>query len=174
MLLDLKEAAGSSYGQIIASQRYVCYPLNDFVFYNALDSKMFPGQKINLDEIVSNTNQNRTFLLDGIISSGGISRYVEAVEVDEVSIDGFEDTQDRDSDSKTYHSVGDLIYVKTATAGSLEDKGFGATWYLLEIPAAGYEEHYQIFQWLANLAKHALDYLAFKAHWKQEVHLINF
>ncbi|KAL8713895.1 MAG: hypothetical protein Q9220_002041 [cf. Caloplaca sp. 1 TL-2023] len=100
-----------------------------------------------------------TFLLDGIVSHGELyqhKRYVQGVPFKNLSIGAFEDTAS--------HTVGSDIWVQSI-AGTASN-----VWYRLGRPAIEYQRYHEPFLWLADLAKHVVDYL----HSHEQVTLRDF
>jgi DNA-cytosine methyltransferase len=125
--------------------------LEDFVIYRDDLRTHYPGQMVTLDNIVS-LREGCKYLLNGVLRCGDLVRYVQAVEIDidAISIDGFEDTD--------VHSVHDMVYLQTTIAARRRHKA-RRCWYQLGEPAAEYRELYEKFLWVADLAKHVIDYL---------------
>lgn len=96
------------------------------------------------------------FLVDGIIRSGQHQRYVQKVPFEILSIGAYEDVG--------IHTVGPDIWLQ-----SVASKGSNI-WYRLGRPAPEYLRYHTPFVWLADLAKHIVDYL--QAH--QQVTLRDF
>ena len=97
------------------------------------------------------------FLVDGIISYGKKRHFVEAVPFEDLSIGGYEDTQQP--------------MVSDVWIQSLQGKK-NNTWYCLKEPASEYRRFHEPFLWLADLAKHTLDFL--HAHESVPISLLDF
>lgn len=85
------------------------------------------------------------FYFDGVISYSGRQRYVQKVPFGLLSIGGYEEPE--------RSTVGPYIWIQS-TEGTGPD-----VWYRLKTPAAEYKRYYEPFQWMADLAKHIVDYL---------------
>ena len=85
------------------------------------------------------------WFFDGYICHGQHREYVERVPCNKFSIGGFEDT--------SWHTVGSSIWCQSHAGESLN------LWYCLRRPSAHYERFHEPFLWLADLAKHLVDYL---------------
>ena len=125
--------------------------VEDFVIYRPVNHKFYPGQMVTLDNIVSNRDSCR-YLLDGVLRSGETAAYVEAMEIDidAISIDGFEDTE--------LHSVQNEVYLQTVVCARRRHQALKC-WYRLGEPSAQYQDLHKKFLWVADLAKHVIDYL---------------
>lgn len=106
--------------------------------------------------------------MDGILNFGGKKRYVQRVPFETLSIGGYED--------QSLHTVRTEIWIQSIRGGKLD------VWYRLRAPAPEYHRYHEPFLWLADLAKHVIDYMAdhenvsifsFKSdffNWLREVH----
>ncbi len=83
--------------------------------------------------------------MDGILSYGGKKRYVQRVPFKILSIGGYED--------RTVHTVGSEIWIQSVL-GQESD-----VWYRLRSPAPEYDRFHRPFLWVADLAKHAIDFM---------------
>ena len=129
--------------------------VEDFVIYRPGHPTRYPWQVVTLDNILSNRESCR-YLLNGVLKSGAIAEYVEAMEIDidTISIDGFEDTE--------IHSVQDLVYLQTVVCA--RRRTALDCWYRLGKPSGQYRDLHQRFLWVADLAKHVIDYANWKYH----------
>lgn len=106
--------------------------------------------------------------MDGILSFGGKKRYVQRVPFDILSIGGYED--------RGLHTVGSEIWIQSFRGRKLD------VWYRLRSPAPEYRRYHEPFLWIADLAKHVIDYMSdhrqvsifsFRSHffnWLSETH----
>lgn len=106
--------------------------------------------------------------IDGILSFGGKKRYIQRVPFDTLSIGGYEDPG--------LHTVGSEIWIQSLRGRKLD------VWYRLGAPAPEYRRYHEPFLWVADLAKHVIDYMtkhenisifSFRYHffdWLKEVH----
>ncbi|KAG8529391.1 uncharacterized protein KY384_006027 [Bacidia gigantensis] len=85
------------------------------------------------------------FLFDGIVSHEGKGYYLEHVPFNLLSIGGYEDTQSA--------SVDDNIWIQ-----SLESRRTDV-WYRVRRPKPEYQRYHNWFLWMADLAKHVIDYM---------------
>lgn len=100
--------------------------------------------------------KNNLFFFDGIICYGDARRYVQKVPFEILSIGGYEDT--------TWHTVGSSIWIQSQLGNRHN------IWYRLTKPAREYEKYHEPFRWIADLAKHVVDYV----HCHKQVTLSHF
>lgn len=124
--------------------------------HNKSSATEFPlsNELVSLHEI--NELGVKQFYFDGVISYSGRQRYVQKVPFELLSIGGYEEPE--------RSTVGPNIWIQS-TEGTRSD-----VWYRLKTPAAEYKRYYEPFQWIADLAKHVVDYL----HTHQDVRLDDF
>ena len=90
------------------------------------------------------------WFIDGVVCHGHEKKHVQRVPCNVFSIGGFEDID--------LHSTNSSIWVQSKASQKLD------AWYTLGQPASQYKRFHQPFLWLADLAKHLVDYL--NAHGK--------
>lgn len=112
------------------------------------------NELVSLNEI--NENGVKQFYFDGIICYAGRQKYVQEVPFEILSIGGYEEPE--------RSTVGPYIWIQSIQ-GTMFD-----VWYCLKTPAVEYQRYHEPFVWMADLAKHVVDYL--KTH--QEVTLFHF
>ena len=101
------------------------------------------NELVSLNEI--NENGVKHFYFDGVICYAGRQRYVQKVPFELLSIGGYEEPE--------RSTVGPYIWIQSIE-GTRSD-----VWYRLRTPAAEYKRYHQQFLWMADLAKHVVDYL---------------
>ncbi len=101
------------------------------------------GEMVQLHEIVD--RNNGLFFFDGTLSYGQRRCYMQRVPFDILSIGGYEDTD--------LHTVGKNLWIQSRLGRTLD------IWYCLKAPAAQYKRFYEPFLWMADLAKHLVDYM---------------
>lgn len=106
--------------------------------------KGLSNELVSLHKIIPNGNRNIWFF-DGTISYGATKVNVQGVPFDIYSIGGYED--------KTLHTVGSSIWIQSVL-GKRSD-----LWYSLKNPAPEYKRYHEPMLWLADLAKHVIDYM---------------
>ncbi|KAL8738225.1 MAG: hypothetical protein Q9181_000951 [Wetmoreana brouardii] len=107
------------------------------------------SERTRSNELVSlhelNDRGSNYFLFDGLICFGDdLQRYVYRVPFEILSIT---------YPDNTIHSVGPDIWLQSVAGGGSN------VWYRLTWPAAEYLRYHEPFVWLADLAKHLIDYL---------------
>jgi DNA-cytosine methyltransferase len=128
--------------------------LEDFVIYRPETRTFYPWQVVTLDNIVSN-REGCKYLLDGVLKYDDVAERVEALEIDidSISIDGFEDIE--------IHSVQKMVYLQTVVCARWRYQAVEC-WYRLGEPSEQYRDLYKRFLWVADLAKHVVDFLDWK------------
>ena len=101
------------------------------------------GEMVQLHEIADRNSD--TFYFDGILSYGQIRRSVQNVPFEILSIGGYEDTG--------MHTIGKNLWIQSILGGKCD------VWYRLQTPAVEYRRFYEPFLWMADFAKHLVDYL---------------
>ncbi|KAL9030476.1 MAG: hypothetical protein Q9196_001420 [Gyalolechia fulgens] len=110
------------------------------------------SEKTRANELVSlhdlNSRHSDSFIFNGTIcfgDNGEHQRYVQQVSFENLSIGGYEDTN--------LHTVGHDIWLQSV-AGKASN-----IWYRLRRPNGEYRRYHEPFLWLADLAKHIVDFL---------------
>ena len=98
---------------------------------------------VSLHEI--NENGVKHFYFDGVICYAGRQRYVQKVPFEILSIGGYEEPE--------RSSVGPYIWIQSIQGAKR------CVWYRLGHPADEYKRYHKPFLWIADLAKHLVDYL---------------
>lgn len=126
--------------------------LEDFVIYRPYKKRSTKGSATEIplaNELVSlheiNEARVNKFFFDGVITYSGRQRYVQEVPFELLSIGGYEEPE--------RSTVGPYLWIQSIE-GTESD-----VWYRLKTPAAEYKRYHEPFQWLADLAKHIVDYL---------------
>jgi len=104
---------------------------------------------------------NNYYSFDGLLCDGQTKRYIQNVFFEKLSIGAYEDT--------SIPTVGSKIWIQSIRGAKTKTHRDGA-WYRLGTPSAEYARFHQPFLWLADFAKHFVDYL--KQH--KNVSLQNF
>lgn len=127
--------------------------LRDFVIYRP--HKPFRRTKTSIteyplaNELVSlheiNENVAKYFYLDGVICYAGRQRYIQKVQFEILSIGGYEEPE--------RSTVDPYVWIQSVEGAKL------GVWYRLKEPAVEYKRYYEPFLWIADLAKHLVDYL---------------
>ncbi|KAL8840214.1 MAG: hypothetical protein Q9170_001421 [Blastenia crenularia] len=143
-----------------SSDDFISIDLEDFSIYRPhksysrtpgkiLESGLLEGPRAN--ELVSlhelNGRVSDCFILDGTLAfdkNGVQRRYVQQIAFETLSIGGYEENS---------HTVGPDIWLQSV-AGNASN-----VWYRLRRPSQEYLRYHEPFLWLADLAKHVVDYL---------------
>ena len=108
-----------------------------------LEEKVLANELISLHDVEGRGTTHWFF--DGVVCHGQEKKYVQRISGNAFSIGGFEDT-----DLHTTHSS---LWIQSKASQKLN------VWYSLGQPASQYKRFHQPFLWLADLAKHTVDYL---------------
>lgn len=124
------------------------------------------NELVSLHKIIPKANE--IWFFDGIISYGGTKVNVQEVPFEIYSIGGYED--------KTLSTVGSAIWIQSVL-GKRSD-----IWYNLKNPAPEYKRYHEPMLWMADLAKHVIDYLCdhdrvclanFRSHFSEWLHAVH-
>ena len=102
------------------------------------------GEMVQLHEI-ANRNSSGIFYFDGVLCCRESKRYVQRVPFTILSIGGYEDA--------SIHTVNQSIWIQS----TLGEKC--GVWYCPKTPAVEYRRFYEPFLWIADFAKHLVDYM---------------
>ena len=156
--LDRQNIAQGKSGRAASlGQDFVEFNLSEFVMYLP-DNRHHPYEIWSLQDLASKNSFN-TFLFDGILRVGDVQRYVQAVPFDLCSIGNYGDDM---------HEVGDNIWIKSTFSAK------SSVYYRLKSPAPEYARFYHGFLWLANLAKHFVDYCQWSVNKRRKVSVFDF
>lgn len=126
----------------IARGEFVEFELDSFCFY--VNGAHYHYEMRPLQLMTTRFGHDR-FYFDGVLSSGGVKYYVQQVEVCELPIGNYD---------TTHPSVQGQIWVRSRLNAKQE------VYYRLNQPAIEYARFYDPFLWVADLAKHVVDYSA--------------
>ncbi|TVY49256.1 DNA (cytosine-5)-methyltransferase [Lachnellula occidentalis] len=141
--IAISTASGRKRPSILGSNddSFVEFVLSDFSIYLP-DNKYHPFEMRPLNHL-SSKHRSGEFLFDGVLSLGNTRHYVQAVPFNICSIGNYGEDE---------HEVGDSIWLQS----HLNLKK--AIYYRLGAPAPEYSRFHTGFKWLADLAKHFVDY----------------
>ncbi|KAI9779979.1 MAG: DNA methyltransferase Dim-2 [Peltula sp. TS41687] len=122
---------------------YISYRLENFSIYKP-DSGMHPNEFAPLHHLCVKM-ANNAYCFDGILEEGNTRRYVENVPFKILSIGNHHDLEQ--------HGVGDQLWIQSTRQEKTD------IWYQLGAPAPEYQRYHTQFVWLANFAKHFVDFL---------------
>ena len=127
--------------------------LEDFSIYRSHSAQKHPQRGLeerhSANELISlhdvEGRGTTRWFFDGAVCHGKEKKYVQGVSCNAFSIGGFEDTD--------LHTTNSSIWIQSKASQKLD------LWYSLGQPASQYKRFHQPFLWLADLAKHLVDYL---------------
>ena len=121
-------------------QDFVEFALHDFVIY--VDSSSYPSEMRPLHNLATKMAHD-TFYFDGTLGIGSLRFRVRRIKFNELPIGNYgpENT-----------TVGTNIWIRSAA--NLKRQ----IYYRLQKPALEYARFYEPFRWVANLAKHTVDF----------------
>ncbi|OCL15421.1 S-adenosyl-L-methionine-dependent methyltransferase [Glonium stellatum] len=125
-------------------EEHVTFRLENFKVYRPYTNQNddFELEPLNVLNTKAGANE---LLFDGVLVSGDTQRYVERAHFRILSIEGYGDCG--------LHTVSRNIYIQSSAGGPCE------IWYRLGAPAEEYQRYHDHFLWLADFAKHFVDYL---------------
>ncbi|KAK2607983.1 hypothetical protein N8I77_006622 [Diaporthe amygdali] len=119
---------------------FVEFELDDFVVY--IDTKRYPQEMRALHTHATLTGQQK-FFFNGTLRLGGIERRVEKVLFEEIPLGNY---------GKDHPTVGDQLWI---CSDLNREKNI---YYQLKRPSFEYARFHQDFLWVADLAKHVVDF----------------
>ncbi|EGD84791.1 hypothetical protein H112_08506 [Trichophyton rubrum D6] len=130
--------------------RFVSFVLDDYTIYNRTGGNGRRTGMVPLND-VANKEGGSIFFFDGIIRPEGEVDpevgpfYLQRIAFSIVSLGGYEDPDQ--------HTVGENIWIQSTHCQQKD------IWYHLGKPSVAYKPYHHFFSWLADLAKHFVDYL---------------
>ncbi|KAF5588212.1 DNA (cytosine-5-)-methyltransferase [Fusarium pseudocircinatum] len=152
-LLEVAEEAGRG----IDYDDFVEFQLDDFAVYS--DRQRYGQEMCSLHHLHTKHGFNTVFF-DGKLSVGNTVFYVHRVEISALPIENY--------GTLSKHTVKDKIWVRSVL--NTERK----IYYRLNTPAKEYRRFFNPFLWVADLAKHFVDYLKFKGEEDEQVTIFHF
>ncbi|KAG4271178.1 DNA (Cytosine-5-)-methyltransferase [Fusarium proliferatum] len=152
-LLEVAEEAG----QGIDHDDFVEFQLDDFSVYS--DRQKYGQAMCSLHHLHTKHGFNTVFF-DGKLSVGNTAFYVHRVEISALPIENY--------GTLSKHTVKDKIWVRSVFNTERE------IYYQLNSPAKEYRRFFDPFLWVADLAKHFVDYLKFKGEEDDQVTIFHF
>ncbi|KAK1829388.1 hypothetical protein QBC39DRAFT_311308 [Podospora conica] len=138
-----------------SKKKFVDFELSEFTFY--ADPKNYPKEMRSLHQFSTKTGHDK-FYFDGVLSAGEDRYYVSRVEVCELPIGNY---------GTEHASVDDQIWVRS----TMHKKRDLEVYYRLTKPAHEYKRFFYPFLWVANLAKHVVDFFAAPINENRDVHM---
>ncbi|KAH8903221.1 hypothetical protein BR93DRAFT_918455 [Coniochaeta sp. PMI_546] len=134
---------------------FIEFELDKFSVY--AESTRYPCELRPLHHL--STRGPDEFFFNGVLGSGDLKFYVERVAFSELPIGNY---------GTSHASVGDQIWIRSKTNGRKE------IYYKLKNPATEYERFHTPFIWIADLAKHVVDFCDYMTRRNQVVILRDF
>ena len=151
---------------------YQEFVLRDFEVYVSVEKKRLQGYSQNLQghmqnlDMVSTECKRSDFYVDGYLEHEGVRQYIHRAHIRDVSIGCLQDI--------SRHSARDHIFLQSELGYQLGRTVSEGVWYRLQEPALEYSDIFSSFLWVADFAKHFVDYLTIKADGMQDVSLEDF
>lgn len=139
----MKELYLQALKSLSSAKEYDVVTLRDFEIYRSDRRKQHAHTLAPLSDLKT-ARGDSTLVFDGILEVGSESCYVEGVEFEVLSIDGYGDD---------ISSVSD-VFIQSQHAARKN------VWYRLGNPSKRYQYYHNPFLWLANFAKHFVDFLS--------------
>ncbi|KAK4447721.1 hypothetical protein QBC34DRAFT_495826, partial [Podospora aff. communis PSN243] len=136
---DALKSLMDSRGSPISSTEWVEFDLEQFSFYitTPFADEMRSPQRMNIKA------GHGRYYFDGVLSNGRTKHYVQMVEVIELPIGNY---------GRQFSSTSGQIWIRSKLNQNRE------LYYRLKTPAIEYERFYTPFLWVADLAKHVVDF----------------
>lgn len=141
------------------SDEYVEFSLSNFTIY--VDAAIYPCEMRPLHHLSTRAASNK-FYFDGVLSVGQTQFFVKKVPFRELPIGNYDD------DEATNHTVGDQIWIRSDLNQKKE------IYYRLETPSIEYIRFFHPFVWIADLAKHVIDYCSHHGKSRRQIGLHHF
>ncbi|KAL2752124.1 hypothetical protein ACRALDRAFT_2044953 [Sodiomyces alcalophilus JCM 7366] len=120
------------------------------MFSICIDSEKYPYEMRPLQHL-STKDVHNVMYADGVLSHKDVKFFVRGITFDELPIGNYGLDQ---------HTVGDQIWIRSRVCAAKADRGRGHDiYYKLGKPSTEYRRYYSPFLWIADLAKHVVDYL---------------
>ncbi|KAM7204624.1 hypothetical protein V8F33_001588 [Rhypophila sp. PSN 637] len=138
------------------NEDFIEFDLDQFAFY--INSDMYPLEMRPLHNL-STKNGHGSLYFDGILSHGDLKFYLRKVEVIGLPIGNY---------GVSNHSVVGHIWVRSRRNAQTE------IYYRLKKPAIEYSRYHTPFLWIADLAKHVVDFCSWMLERKQQITIMAF
>lgn len=143
LLEELERRSGED-DKASETKDFIEFHLDDFTIYLPPDHKLHPYELRPLHDLATR-RAHEEFLFDGVLSAGEVSRRVKGVAFQICSIGNY---------GVERHEVGGEVWVQSRYC-SVHG---GDVWSRLGKPHRDYRRVQESFMWVANLAKHFVDY----------------
>ncbi|KAL3426131.1 cytosine-specific methyltransferase [Phlyctema vagabunda] len=154
----LESICGESSGVSSDIQDFVQIELSDFTVYLPPKNTHHPYEMRPLDHLASRTGSS-VFLFDGFLSIGQKRHYVEGVPFEICSLGNY---------GKDHHCVGDQIWIQSRLNKTND------IYYHLNAPSPEYARFHIGFLWVADLAKHFVDYCISSCETEKSISIHHF
>ncbi|KAF9696631.1 hypothetical protein EKO04_005282 [Ascochyta lentis] len=138
----LKDTSGPQTSRL--SRQIVIADLLDFEIYRCPVNDQRRPSELTCLQLFDVKAKNLSF--DGYVRLGRVRHYVERIQIEDLSIEGYGSKED--PDIVTY------IQTRLASRDTTHD-----IWLRLKQPASRYKRFYTPFRWVATLGKHVIDYM---------------
>lgn len=135
---------------------FVEFELDDFVVY--IDSQRHPQEMRALHTFATATGQE-TFFFNGTLKLGNVKYRVERAPFEEIPLGNY---------GRDYPTVGDQLWIRS-DLNRREN-----IYYKLKTPSVEYARFHRDFLWVADLAKHAVDFSEHLLEMRQNVSIRHF
>ncbi|KAI1087165.1 S-adenosyl-L-methionine-dependent methyltransferase [Rostrohypoxylon terebratum] len=148
-LLDTRDTVESSH-----EDGNIELDLEDFSIYS--DSAVHPNALRPLQQFATRVGAE-SFYFDGVVRRGDKRFFLRRVRFTQLPIENYGSDE---------HTVGDQIWIRS----ELNERRGDEIYYKLKGPSTEYSRYYEPFIWIADLAKHVLDYCDYlKSRWQRVV-----
>ncbi|KAF7550545.1 hypothetical protein G7Z17_g5636 [Cylindrodendrum hubeiense] len=137
--------------------KFIEFQLDNFAVYR--DKPQFPEEMRSLHQLDTKTG-HRDFFFDGQLSVGDTAFFVRRVPISVIPIDNY--------GTLTKHTVRDKIWLRSDLNSDRE------IYYRLRTPAFEYRRFFNPFLWVADLAKHFVDFLKVMSENRRKVTIFHF
>ncbi|KAI1210229.1 S-adenosyl-L-methionine-dependent methyltransferase [Annulohypoxylon truncatum] len=137
---------------------HIEFDLEEFSIYS--NGPLYPHEFRPLQQLATRSASEH-FYFDGVIRHGEKKFYLRKVHFRQLPIGNYGSEE---------HTVGDQIWVRS----DLNERRDEEVYYKLKNPSAEYLRYYEPFLWIADLAKHVLDYCDYLMSQRQRAVLYDF
>lgn len=138
------------------NEDYVEFELDDFVVY--IDTQRHPQEMRALHTFATSTGQ-QNFFFNGTLKLGNVKYHVDRAPFEEIPLGNY---------GKDYPTVGDQLWIRSNLNRRKN------IYYKLKTPSIEYARFHRDFLWVADLAKHAVDFSEHLLEIRQNVSIRHF
>ncbi|KAH9905875.1 S-adenosyl-L-methionine-dependent methyltransferase [Xylariomycetidae sp. FL2044] len=121
---------------------YIEFELEEFSIY--VNNKQYPHELRPLQSLATRANKE-SFYFDGVLCCGDTRVFVREIPFQKLPVGNYEASR---------HTVGDQIWIQS----ELQERLAKATYYRLRTPSPEYARMFDPYIWVADLAKHVINY----------------